>query len=138
MQSTYWIGQAGLPVILRGMTAAEVRTALQPQTPREEFLLAMLEETHERLIASIALQDDFDETDDGESIRIKVSLAERAEHAERKVRNAQESKETIRRLVRELLLDQGMVASESARLEMVLQQLKKIDTAMHAWHQQLA
>lgn len=138
MHSTYWIGQPGVPVTLGGMTGSEVRSALQPQTPREEFLLAMLEETHERLIASIALGEDFDETDDEDRIHIKVDLAQRAEGAERQLRQARESKETISKLVRQVLLAQGMVASQSARFEMVLQQLKKIDTAMHGWHQQLA
>lgn len=126
MDSEWWIGQPGVPVILRGRTADEVRGMLQPQTAREEFLLAKLEETHEKMLAAVLLASDFDDSDDEESWRLKLSLSERAEKAERDLARWQERANTAIRIAGDAIAAQGMVASQTDRFQLIINKLAEL------------
>src|SRR5690606_1539787 len=85
MHSSVLIGRKGVPVICRNLLPSELRTVIQPDNDREEFLLLLAEEQHLRAVAAEQLGEDYDDSDDDELIGYKLSLAEKVERAERQV-----------------------------------------------------
>jgi hypothetical protein len=130
MHSSALIGRKGVPVICRTLSPSEIRTAIQPDNDREEYLLLLAEEQHIRALAAEQLGDDYDEGDDEELIRHKLSLAEKVVIAKRQVddmlRRMEHNRERtneILRIAKQALMNQSMVASPEARLQGLLNDL---------------
>lgn len=127
MHSSVLIGRKGVPVICRNLLPSELRTVIQPDNDREEFLLLLAEEQHLRAVAAEQLGEDYDDSDDDELIGYKLSLAEKVERAERQVgdmlrrmdRNRDQTNEILR-IAKRALLNQSMVASSEERLRGML------------------
>lgn len=130
MHSSALIGRKGVPVICRTLSPSEIRTAIQPDNDREEYLLLLAEEQHIRALAAEQLGDDYDEGDDEELISHKLSLAEKVVIAKRQVddmlRRMEHNRERtneILRIAKQALMNQSMVASPEARLQGLLNDL---------------
>jgi len=130
MHSSVLIGRKGVPVICRSLSPSEIRTAIQPDSDREEFLLLLAEERHQRAVAAEKLGDDYDDSDDDELIGHKLSLAEKVEKAERQVGDMlrrmdsqRERSNEILRIAKSALLNQSMVGSQDERLQSLLNDL---------------
>nr|WP_286948312.1 hypothetical protein [Pseudomonas sp. UBA6718] len=130
MHSSVLIGRKGVPVICRTLSPSEIRTAIQPDNDREEYLLLLAEEQHIRALAAEQLGDDYDEGDDEELISHKLSLAEKVVIAKRQVddmlRRMEHNRERtneILRIAKQALMNQSMVASPEARLQGLLNDL---------------
>lgn len=125
MHSQHFIGCPGVPAVLTGMGALEVRHCLQPQNDREEYLLALLEETGAKLADALILQDDFDEDDDLDTMRDKVDLRVRCSRAEDETRRCRERMWKVTQLAKDALMTQAMIASPEARTQALLDALAK-------------
>lgn len=130
MHSSVLIGRKGVPVICRTLSPSEIRTAIQPDNDREEYLLLLAEEQHIRALAAEQLGDDYDEGDDEELISHKLSLADKVVIAQRQVddmlRRMEHNRERtneILRIAKQALMNQSMVASPEARLQGLLNDL---------------
>ena len=141
MHSSVLIGRKGVPVICRNLLPSELRTVIQPDNDREEFLLLLAEEQHLRAVAAEQLGEDYDDSDDDELIGYKLSLAEKVERAERQVdhmlhridSNRQRTDEILR-LAKQALLNQSLVASQEERLQGLLNDLSGLRNLVgRAW-----
>lgn len=141
MHSSVLIGRKGVPVICRNLLPSELRTVIQPDNDREEFLLLLAEEQHLRAVAAEQLGEDYDDSDDDELIGYKMSLAEKVERAERQVdhmlhrmdSNRQRTDEILR-LAKQALLNQSLVASQEERLQGLLNDLSGLRNLVgRAW-----
>ncbi len=141
MHSSLLIGRKGVPVICRNLLPSELRTVIQPDNDREEFLLLLAEEQHLRAVAAEQLGEDYDDSDDDELIGYKMSLAEKVERAERQVdhmlhrmdSNRQRTDEILR-LAKQALLNQSLVASQEERLQSLLNDLSGLRNLVgRAW-----
>lgn len=133
MHSSVLIGRKGVPVICRNLLPSELRTVIQPDNDREEFLLLLAEEQHLRAVASEQLGEDYDDSDDDELIGHKLSLAEKVERAERQVvhmlhrmDSQRERSNEILRIAKRALLNQSMVGSQDERLQSLLNDLAEL------------
>jgi Mg2+ and Co2+ transporter CorA len=141
MHSSVLIVRKGVPVICRTLRPSEIRTAIQPDNDREEYLLLLVEEQYTRALAAEQLGDDYDESDDDELIGHKLSLAEKVENSKRQVedmlrrmdRNREQTNEILR-LAKRALLAQSMVASQEDRLNGLLNDLSAMrDLVGRTW-----
>lgn len=130
MHSSVLIGRKGVPVICRNLLPSELRTVIQPDNDREEFLLLLAEEQHLRAVAAEQLGEDYDDSDDDELIGYKLSLAEKVERAEcqvshmlRRMDSQRERSNEILRIAKRALLNQSMVGSQDERLQSLLNDL---------------
>lgn len=133
MHSSVLIGRKGVPVICRNMLPSELRTVIQPDNDREEFLLLLAEEQHLRAVAAEQLGEDYDDSDDDELIGYKLSLAEKVERAESQVSHMlrcmdsqRERSNEILRIAKRALLNQSMVGSQDERLQSLLDDLAEL------------
>ena len=133
MHSSVLIGRKGVPVICRNLLPSELRTVIQPDNDREEFLLLLAEEQHLRAVAAEQLGEDYDDSDDDELIGYKLSLAEKVERAERQVDHMlhridsqRERSNEILRIAKRALLNQSMVGSQDERLQSLLNDLAEL------------
>ncbi|MFV3090193.1 hypothetical protein ACNJYG_06825 [Pseudomonas sp. GW6] len=133
MHSSVLIGRKGVPVICRNLLPSELRTVIQPDNDREEFLLLLAEEQHLRAVAAEQLGEDYDDSDDDELIGHKLSLAEKVERAERQVGHMlhrmdsqRERSNEILRIAKRALLNQSMVGSQDERLQSLLNDLAEL------------
>ena len=133
MHSSVLIGRKGVPVICRNLLPSELRTVIQPDNDREEFLLLLAEEQHLRAVAAEQLGEDYDDSDDDELIGYKLSLAEKVERAERQVGqmlnrmdSQRERSNEILRIAKRALLNQSMVGSQDERLQSLLNDLAEL------------
>lgn len=133
MHSSVLIGRKGVPVICRNLLPSELRTVIQPDNDREEFLLLLAEEQHLRAVAAEQLGEDYDDSDDDELIGYKLSLAEKVERAEsqvshmlRRMDSQRERSNEILRIAKRALLNQSMVGSQDERLQSLLNDLAEL------------
>ena len=133
MHSSVLIGRKGVPVICRNLLPSELRTVIQPDNDREEFLLLLAEEQHLRAVAAEQLGEDYDDSDDDELIGYKLSLAEKVERAERQVGDmlrridrTRDQTNEILGIAKRALLNQSMVASSEERLQSLLNDLAEL------------
>lgn len=141
MHSSVLIGRKGVPVICRNLLPSELRTAIQPDNDREEFLLLLAEEQHQRAVAAEQLGEDYDDSDDDELIGYKLSLAEKVERAEHQVSHMllrmdsqRERSNEILRIAKRALLNQSMVASSEERLRGLLSDIAALrDLVGRTW-----
>jgi len=126
MFSDYWVGQNGVPVIARGMLPENLRSVIEPANPREEFLLAKLEEMAVRLKGAETLGKEYDEYDSDEDIYRKVTLKEQADRAEREVESVRRRMRVITEAASSLLLAQGAIASTEQRMQLILDGLTQL------------
>ena len=133
MHSSVLIGRKGVPVICRTLQPSELRTVIQPDNDREEFLLLLAEEQHQRAVAAEQLGEDYDDSDDDELIGHKLSLAEKVEKAGRQVDDMlrrmdsqRERSNEILRIAKRALLNQSMVGSQDERLQSLLNDLAEL------------
>lgn len=133
MHSSVLIGRKGVPVICRNLLPSELRTFIQPDNDREEFLLLLAEEQHLRAVAAEQLGEDYDDSDDDELIGYKLSLAEKVERAEsqvshmlRRMDSQRERSNEILRIAKRALLNQSMVGSQDERLQSLLNDLAEL------------
>ena len=145
MHSSVLIGRKGVPVICRNLRPFEIRTAIQPDNDREEFLLLLAEEQHQRAVAAEQLGEDYDDSDDDELIGCKLSLAEKVERAERQVGDmlrridrTRDQTNEILGIAKRALLNQSMVASSEERLQSILNDLAELRhlVGSRAWDDQ--
>lgn len=141
MHSSALIGRKGVPVICRTLLPSEIRTAIQPENDREEYLLLLVEEQHQRALAAEKLGDDYDEEDDDELIAHKLSLAEKVDKAGRQVdamlrrmESQRERSSEILRVAKRALLNQSLVAGKEQRLQGLLDDLSELKNLVgSAW-----
>ncbi|WP_435607685.1 hypothetical protein [Pseudomonas knackmussii] len=141
MHSSTLIGRKGIPVICRNLRPLEIRSAIQPDNDREEYLLLLVEEQYIRALAAEKLEEDYDESDDDELIGHKLSLAEKVETAERQVGDMlrrmdhnREHTNEILRVAKRALLNQSMVASNEDRLNGLLNDIAALrDLVGRTW-----
>ncbi len=142
MHSSVLIGRKGVPVTCRTLSPSEIRIAIQPDNDREEFLLLLAEEQHQRAVAAEQLGEDYDDSDDEELIGCKLSLAEKVERAERQVGvmlrrmdSQRERSNEILRIAKRAQLNQSMVASSEERMQSLLNDLAELRhlVGSHAW-----
>lgn len=133
MHSSVLIGRKGVPVICRNLLPSELRTVIQPDNDREEYLLLLAEEQHLRAVAAEQLGEDYDDSDDDELIGYKLSLAEKVKRAERQVDHMlhrmdsqRERSNEILRIAKRALLNQSMVGSQDERLQSLLNDLAEL------------
>jgi vacuolar-type H+-ATPase subunit I/STV1 len=133
MHSSVLIGRKGVPVICRNLLPSELRTVIQPDNDREEFLLLLAEEQHLRAVAAEQLGEDYDDSDDDELIGYKLSLAEKVERAEsqvgdmlRRIDRTRDQTNEILGIAKRALLNQSMVASSEERLQSLLNDLAEL------------
>lgn len=133
MHSSVLIGRKGVPVICRNLLPSELRTVIQPDNDREEYLLLLAEEQHLRAVAAEQLGEDYDDSDDDELIGYKLSLAEKVERAESQVSHMlhrmdsqRERSNEILRIAKRALLNQSMVGSQDERLQSLLNDLAEL------------
>ncbi|SDS19606.1 hypothetical protein SAMN05216421_1079 [Halopseudomonas xinjiangensis] len=126
MFSDYWIGQPGVPVIAREARPEHIRSVIEPTTPREEYLVARIEELAAKATGAEVLGKYFDEDDDDDEIYQKIDLKRRAEYAERQADEARRKMLAITEAVRSFTLAQSVVASQEQRLQMMLDGIKQL------------
>lgn len=141
MHSSVLIGRKGVPVICRNLLPSELRTVIQPDNDREEFLLLLAEEQHLRAVAAEQLGEDYDDSDDDELIGHKLSLAEQVASSKRQVEDVlrrmdsnRQRTDEILRLAKQALLNQSLVASQEERLQGLLNDLSGLRNLVgRAW-----
>lgn len=141
MHSSVLIGRKGVPVICRNLRPFEIRNAIQPDTDREEYLLLLVEEQYARALAAESLGEEYDESDDDELIRHKLSRAEQVASHKRQVEDVllrmdsnRQRTDEILRLAKQALLNQSLVASQEERLQGLLNDLSGLRNLVgRAW-----